>query len=378
MNFKLDNKLIKYLIIIIILFLLISKIPQDNLPGKNPFILTSIVILIVFLLDQPNVLFENFTETPPSIIGQTSGGMNETQILPSSEILKNAIKEAIAESNISNTILSNKELSTVKPSEVLPPVSTNTSNIVPINSISTKNDSVPFVSNTLNQFPVESIAANNVPVSDNVIMETLQKNQERSNPISNPEPSMNSSSMAPPSNPSMLSNIINEIKNKITKEDNVASPELLPNGLPSTNSIITNTIIDNKADACNCEDIADKAITKFLKNRRILDKNGMLHYADDYFGDMGYSQLRLDNYIPMGSGGDGVYASWDMSKYSVLNTNRWKPTDKNTSKCKTDVMPDPQPVDSKAPLNLMNWDFSRKIMPQDQINTEYINDRLNN
>jgi len=112
----------------------------------------------------------------------------------------------------------------------------------------------------------------------------------------------------------------------------------------------------------------------------MLDKNGMLHYADDYFGDMGYSQLRLDNYIPLGSGGDGVYSSWDLSEYSVLNTNRWKPTDVNPQKSKTDVMPkpQPQPIDDKVPLDLMNWDYSRRIMPQDNINVNYINDKLNN
>ena len=170
----------------------------------------------------------------------------------------------------------------------------------------------------------------------------------------------------------LIKNIFDEkLKKVITKDQNNDF------GLNDTNDIIEETIKENKAFTCNCEDIANKAIAKFLKNRRLIDHRGMLHYADQVFGDMGYSQLRLDNYIPLGSSGNGVYDSWDLANYSMINTDRWKPSEKNSIKCRNDVIYNPQPVESHAPVNLMNWNYSTGVMGPDNINVKYIEEKLN-
>jgi len=140
----------------------------------------------------------------------------------------------------------------------------------------------------------------------------------------------------------------------------------------------TDNIIKAVNGECDCEKVAELAITKFLKDRRIIDNNGLMHYADAYFGDMGYSQLKLDNYIPVGESGNGVYDGWDLAEYNQLNTDRWKLPERNMVQPKMEKMTVPQPVDNNAPLHLANFDYSRRVLGPDNINVDYIKDKLNN
>ena len=166
--------------------------------------------------------------------------------------------------------------------------------------------------------------------------------------------------------------LVDELKKNVDEnKENISSSQLI-----TQNDIINKTIQENKAETCNCEDVANKAISKFLSNRRLIDNKGMLHYADAYLGDMGYSDLRYENYIPLGSQGDGVYNSWDMGQYQLINTSRWRPIAKNEGRCRKENIPDPLPYD-KGQMSLMNWDYSRKVTGPVNINTKYIDERLN-
>jgi hypothetical protein len=169
---------------------------------------------------------------------------------------------------------------------------------------------------------------------------------------------------------------IENIENKENTGGNGAENDMGNSHLMTKNDIINKTVNENKANSCNCEDIANKAISKFLSNRRLIDNKGMLHYADAYLGDMGYSDLRYENYIPLGAQGDGVYNSWDMGQYQILNTSRWRPIVQNEGRCRKENIPDPQPYD-KGQMSLMNWDYSRKVLGPNNINTKFINERLN-
>jgi hypothetical protein len=80
----------------------------------------------------------------------------------------------------------------------------------------------------------------------------------------------------------------------------------------------------------------------------------------------------------MGSSGNGVYDTWDNVQYNIISTDRWKQSDINTKKCNNKVIYNPQPMESKTPLNLMNWDNSRIFSGPENINVKYINDKLNN
>jgi hypothetical protein len=316
MTIKFDNKLFKYAIILIVVYLLVSKIPIDKIPRKNPLIMICVVFFLLFVLDQPNVLFENFNTGTTQI--QKSLPLPQPLPEPPLDVIIQQ-QQFLKEQQLQDQL---KQVQEIQMKENL--------------------------EKQKQQQEVAKLLQSN-DILKNAFKEALTEIYS--------DPSKKSS---PPS-PSKVTTVPHQYT-----------------GLPSKQDIIKDTISANKAENCNCDDVAEKAVTKFLKNRRLLDKNGLLHYADDYIGDMGYSQLRLDNYIPLGASGNGVYNSWDLGKYNVLNTDRWKPSGVNTLQCKTDKMPEPQPVDSKMPLNLLNWDYSRKVMPHDQININYINDKLNN
>lgn len=292
---KLDNKLLKYLIIIVIIYFLVSKVSTDQLPGRNPFILTGIISVVIYILDQPNILFETFEQKQ---ITQT----------PSIAVNPTAFKSMIIEA-----------LNEVK-------------------------DPVPKLD--------DKVATTTITITD--------------------EKHDNKEHMTDGTNQKDNKKEVIEIK-----EENKTITDMLVSGLPTTAKIITDAIGATKADKCDCEETANNAIVKFLQNRRIIDNNGILHYADAYFGDMGYSQINVDKYIPLGANGNGMTNSWDLAQYNIINTDRWKPPTDPTPRCKSDIVPEPQPMDSRLPMNLMNFDYSRKVLPPENINTKYISDKLN-
>jgi hypothetical protein len=315
---KLDNRLIKYLIIIVIIYFIVSKVPSDQLPGNNPFLLTGILSTVLYIVDQPNILFEHFDPSAEE--------KNKNTIV----IDKNTLKSVV------DDVFNEKKAELIR--MVVPP----SPPVANANVEATKVESVP----TPTVVPIpESLPTTTVTITEhnpqvNQITEKFEEN-----------------------------NTTNEVHNPIG--------DMLTSGLPSTAKIITDTIIGANAQKCDCEAVANKAITNFLQNRRMLDNNGMMHYADSYIGDMGYSQIKLDKYIPQGADGNGAYRSWELGQYNILNTDRWKPPTDPTPRCKSDTMPDPQPMDSKLPMNLMNYEYSRRVTPAQNINVKYITDKLN-
>lgn len=290
MNIKIDKTLFKYLIIIIVIYYLVSKMNQTTLPGNNPFILTSIIIFIFYIIDQPTFLTAEYFTSPPN----TQVATDKYNNLDYDNTVKHIVSEVITE------LTAHKEL--------------------------------------------------------NNILSTSQSFELHNAQLENAE-----------------------LKNKQLQQQSFAKQdtEMLVSGLPSTSKIIKDTSSEMKQEKCNCDVVAEKAITRFLQNRRMLDTNGMLHYADNYIGDMGYSQIKLDKYIPLGEPGNGVYNSWDLSNYSIINSDRWKPSTDIIPSCKKGDVVIPQPISDKEPTNLLNWDYSRKILPPDDINTNFINKQLN-
>ncbi len=329
MNLKIDNKLFKYLVIIAIMYFLISKMPRENIPGNNPFILTGVIVLIFYFLDQPNFIFENFDQ---GIAIPQEGIINNDQTI------HDQIKTLVdSQQNITNSLVDNN-LNTIKPTENKP--------------VETK--------------PVETKPVETKPVETKPVETKPVEIKPPSQPISQNKPEED--------------NEDNEYEDDELKLPNQDQEEIgvYQNGMPTRAKVVADTVTKNNAESCNCEAVANKAITKFLQNRRLLDKKGMLHYADDYIGDMGYSQIKLDNYIPLGASGNGFYDSWELGQFHMISTDRWKPSDKQISKCRTDRPEVPEPMGSSKHINLMNFDYARKVTAPDEINIDYINDKLNN
>lgn len=175
---------------------------------------------------------------------------------------------------------------------------------------------------------------------------------------------------------------INDLKNRYIQNTNDLNQYIEPGnnlGYPSIPQIVKETSMINNKTNCNCDDIAQKSIYNFLKERRLVDKKGLLHYADDYFGDLGYSDIRWENYISPKAGGAGIYNSHDMAKYNLINTDRWAPPARLPTTCKSNDAVNVTPIATVGyPLNLQEFDNSRRILPKDNINLDYIKDRLNN
>lgn len=174
---------------------------------------------------------------------------------------------------------------------------------------------------------------------------------------------------------------INQLKNQFNVNNKDLEVYIDPNnklGYPSVKQIVKETIKSNNKTDCNCDDMAQKSIYNFLKERRIVDKKGLLHYADDYFADLGYSDIRYENYISPKSGGAGVYNSLDMGGYNIINSDRWAPPARLPTSCKNNDVTNVSPIATVGyPLNLQEFDQSRRILPKDNINIDYIKDRLN-
>ena len=218
---KFDNRLLKYLVMIIIIYFLVSKVPSEQLPGNNPFSLTGIISVVLYILDQPNILFENFDN---NVVQQsTKSHTKSTEIVDKNTLFdKNTLKSIVRE-----VFNENKQdmINISKPNTSMP----------------TESQSQPQIKEHFELAPITTIT---------------------------------------------------ETKKEEKKDTSVT--DMLTSGLPTTAKIVSDAINATKADKCDCEETANKAIVKFLQQRRLLDNNGMLHYADAYIGDMGYSQIKLD------------------------------------------------------------------------------------
>lgn len=102
---------------------------------------------------------------------------------------------------------------------------------------------------------------------------------------------------------------------------------------------------------------------------------GHLKNLKDAYGDseMKYTQLDPRMHVPLGESDHTVSNNFEYG-YAYLNTDKWtvpmyKPpvckTDDNCKVCES--------ATSGYPVDVMEWNKSRKIMPPDNINVEYIN-----
>ena len=352
---KFDNRLLKYSVMIIIIYFLVSKVPSEQLPGNNPFLLTGIISVVLYILDQPNILFENFEHKQSQPIQSVSNMVPQMSGLASNMVpnYNGLASNMIPNYNglASNMIQPTQHNMTETDKNTLKSIVREVFN-------ENKKEMIAITKPTTDQNKLVSQPTTTITVSDNV------KEHFDLAPISavsaTPLPTTDE--------------VKKEDKSKTVTE---MASDVLANGLPTTAKIISDAIAATKAEKCDCEETANKAIVKFLQGRRLLDNNGMLHYADAYIGDMGYSQIKLDKYIPLGANGDGAYDTWELAQYNIINTDRWKPSAELIPHCKTDVPLEVQPMDSRAPINLMNFDYSRKVMPPSNINTKFITERLN-
>ena len=168
----------------------------------------------------------------------------------------------------------------------------------------------------------------------------------------------------------------------ITTSTITTSTNTPPTITTSTNTTSTNTTSTNNNDILkNLNLLKNKNLDNYDCNdvKKLL--NNIINENNDNFknslnnidnkGDFKYNQT---NNIMKTLGQNEN--NWDMSnEYTLLNTNKWALQDTTPFKCKQTCEVCPI-MDSKFTL-LKNYDESRKVLNPDNINIDYIKDKLN-
>ena len=121
-----------------------------------------------------------------------------------------------------------------------------------------------------------------------------------------------------------------------------------------------------------------------------IDEETEDHIESDYdednkeeWNDMGYSELNPNLLLPLGSYNKNFTNKWnkgwtDKGEYIYLDTDKWKIPQTRPPVCVTNTPSNVHPNNTNGyPVNLMNWNDSRKVMNGSNINTKYIKNKLN-
>jgi len=112
-----------------------------------------------------------------------------------------------------------------------------------------------------------------------------------------------------------------------------------------------------------------KKIQKLLKNKRS-EKYNKNH-------DMNYNIYTKEETTPLGSFTDDFTNSFTHG-FSNLATNKWRPPQYDNPICKIEEQCNTCNNEFEGyPVDLTNWDHTRKILPKDNININYLRDKLN-
>jgi len=118
-----------------------------------------------------------------------------------------------------------------------------------------------------------------------------------------------------------------------------------------------------KSDSCDCDAKVERIINEYVK------KKG---------DDQPYNQLTPQQMEPLGSYDKTFTNKWDHG-FTYLDTSKWAPPQRNTPVCKTEMRCPVCPVSTAGyPVSVLEYDESRKVLPPDNININYIKEQLNN
>ena len=93
--------------------------------------------------------------------------------------------------------------------------------------------------------------------------------------------------------------------------------------------------------------------------------------------DMKYSELNKESHKPLGEFTDDFNNDFEYG-YSYLNTNKWKIPMQKPPVCKTEKTCPICPITTVGyPVDVKHWNKSKKVLPPDNINIKYIDEKLN-
>jgi hypothetical protein len=166
----------------------------------------------------------------------------------------------------------------------------------------------------------------------------------------------------------MLINKINLLKEKQINKEKKKSTEKFSNKSEDDNK-------DNKKEEEN-----EKLLERIRNLEKKLNKLESLSSSDTKVNtensDWKYNTFNKKNMKPIGDG----LQDWK-NDYVLLNTDKWAPALNPAPVCKTEkkcpICPNMSAGYAKTYSTLKDFNSSRKIMPPDTINVDYINDKLN-
>jgi hypothetical protein len=174
-------------------------------------------------------------------------------------------------------------------------------------------------------------------------------------------------------------------------ENNLLKDEKLIKQSKSGNAKKFNNIdIDGENNEEDNTDLSDKFNKSFEKNKssnkeykqkinkkykKFLNVNASNKY--DMHSDMNYSIYSERQTEPLGKFSKDFTNNFDHG-FSYLQTDKWKPPEYDNTVCKIEKKCDYCEEDYEGyPVDVSKWNYSRKILPRDNINVKYIEDKLN-
>jgi len=172
---------------------------------------------------------------------------------------------------------------------------------------------------------------------------------------------------------------------KLLKDDN-----LLKQSKSDNTKNFNNIDIDSENNEESNNDFLDKFNKAFEKNKsskkeykqkinkkykKFLNVNASNQY--DKHSDMNYSKYSERQTEPLGKFSKDFTNNFDHG-FSYLKTDKWKPPQYDNTVCKIEKKCDYCEEDYEGyPVDVSKWNYSRKILPRDNINLKYIEDKLN-
>lgn len=125
---------------------------------------------------------------------------------------------------------------------------------------------------------------------------------------------------------------------------------------------------------------------KMNSQGKYLDRNGFVQnkmdHTTDSSNDMKYTMLTPTQHEQLGTYDSTFTNAWD-NEYTLLNTDKWKPAlthathREQANKLAPSQSCGVSPVlTSGYPVRLKDFDLARKVLPPDNINIDYIKEKL--
>jgi len=416
-----SSNLVKYLIAIVILYLLYSNIiPNNKLPKsfQNIYVFIGLGLLILVFYDliiKPSLSkkyseteSENFTDSESENFTQSLSRKKDSE----SENFTDSESENFTEHFRKTTKKSSKKTSkktkktvaptptptttATKPTPTKPTTTTATTKTTTKTTITAAPKAAPqaapkagsqaalteeeikyyinlFVSNLNNKTKMNEIHKNiqDIQKTDNAKGKTLSQLMNLVH--INPELSLQVSKSAP----LKLIDIVNAMDSSLDINKFIVDGSNKKIELDLINSLQTKIInLENIIKKEKDEDALPKALSEIIGKNKYVDSKGMIQ--DLTYGDVQFTtQLSPGQMQALGSYDNTFNNKWD-NAYTILNTEKWRPRHGHPPVCKQEkVCPVCPTLTTGYPLSVMDFDKSRSVMGPDGISVGYIN-KLNN